>query len=81
MKEFRKEVILLHIDVDILNGFFDSYYSKKTHAIHPKNKLKLTLTHQQEMFFLSPFLFRGYCQAKSQNVIEAAHTYLKNGIP
>ena len=29
MKEFRKEVILLHIDVDILNGFFDSYYSKK----------------------------------------------------
>ena len=55
--------------------------AKKTHATHPKNKLKLTPSHQQEMFFLSPFLFRGYCQAKSQNVIEVAHTYLKNGIP
>ena len=42
--------------------------AKKTPATHPKSKLKLAPAHQQEMFFLSPFLFTANCQEKSQNV-------------
>ena len=84
VKEFSKEDILLHVDLDILNSFFAIPVKAKNDIVRLSISIPKTMEISQRSHrapparnvLLSPFLLEGYCRARSYNVNYLIFFYL-----